>query len=256
MKQRVITAIVLILIVVPPLLVGGWLLNLLMGVVLLLGTYEYTKCISSDTKDIYPLCALLTVATAGSVFFRQYDFQISAALLVILFTLNVWVERYDLGKIGFLFLMYRLLTTGLECFVTVRSYGFAEILFVLLMTYLTDSFALIGGMKFGKHKLNERISPKKTIEGSAGGIICATICCGVFGYFVYPQWIIHCLVMGFFGSAFSQCGDLIASMFKRKVGIKDYSNLIPGHGGVLDRFDSVLLSAPFVYYYILVVMRP
>ncbi len=242
MKQRVITAIVLILIVVPPLLVGGWLLNLLMGVVLLLGTYEYTKCIFSDTKDIYPLCALLTVATAGSVFFRQYDFQISAALLVILFTLNVWVERYDLGKIGFLFLMYRLLTTGLECFVTVRSYGFAEILFVLLMTYLTDSFALIGGMKFGKHKLNERISPKKTIEGSICGYLCGVIgglVCGLFFTgFSKPLVIVAALTV----PIVSQIGDLAFSSVKRYYGIKDFSNLLPGHGGVLDRIDSLVFA--------------
>ena len=127
---------------------------------------------------------------------------------------------------------------------------------VFIAAHTSDIFALLVGMAMGKHKLCPEISPKKTIEGSIGGIICAAICCYIFGYFVYPDIKIHCFILGLFGSAFSQCGDLIASMFKRKMGIKDYSNLIPGHGGILDRFDSVLLSAPFVYYYILVVIRP
>ncbi len=127
---------------------------------------------------------------------------------------------------------------------------------VFIAANCSDIFAQLCGMWLGKHKLCPELSPKKTVEGSIGGIICATICCAVFGYFVYPDKLVHCIVMGLFGSAFSQCGDLIASMFKRRVGIKDYSNLIPGHGGVLDRFDSVLLTAPFVYYYILVIIRP
>ena len=138
-----------------------------------------------------------------------------------------------------------------------RINGYDELVWIVFISaHCSDIFAQLCGMAFGKHKLCPELSPKKTVEGSAGGVICATICCGIFAYFVYPDWLVHCLIMGLFGSAFSQCGDLIASMFKRKVGIKDYSNLIPGHGGVLDRFDSVLLSAPFVYYYILVVMRP
>lgn len=127
---------------------------------------------------------------------------------------------------------------------------------VFIAAHASDIFALLVGLAIGKHKLCPEISPKKTVEGSIGGIICASLCCLLFGYFVYHDIMIHCLILGFFGSAFSQCGDLIASMFKRKLGIKDYSNLIPGHGGILDRFDSVLLSAPFVYYYILVVIRP
>ena len=103
------------------------------------------------------------------------------------------------------------------------------------------------------------ISPKKTWEGAVGGVIGAVILCGVFGLIMYGdrgEIFIHCMVMGFFGALFGMAGDLIASAFKRKMGIKDYGNLIPGHGGILDRFDSVILVAPFVYYYILIFIRP
>ena len=127
---------------------------------------------------------------------------------------------------------------------------------VLLAAFGQDTFAYFSGYLFGKHKMAPNISPKKTIEGAVGGVIGATIVCGVFGWFVYPDIFAHCIIIGFVGAFFGMAGDLIASAFKRKMEIKDYGNLIPGHGGVMDRFDSVILVAPFVYYYILLFIRP
>ena len=127
---------------------------------------------------------------------------------------------------------------------------------VLIAAFGQDTFAYFTGMLLGKHKMAPNISPKKTIEGAVGGVIGATVLCGVFGYFVYPKELVHCLIIGFVGAFFGIAGDLIASAFKRKMQIKDYGNLIPGHGGVMDRFDSVVLVAPFVYYYILLFIRP
>ena len=127
---------------------------------------------------------------------------------------------------------------------------------VLLAAFGQDTFAYFSGYLFGKHKLAPNISPKKTIEGAVGGVIGATVVCGIFGWFVYRPEFLHCLIIGFVGAFFGMAGDLIASAFKRKMEIKDYGNVIPGHGGVLDRFDSVLLVAPFVYYYILLFIRP
>ena len=127
---------------------------------------------------------------------------------------------------------------------------------VILAAFGQDTFAYFTGYFLGKHKMAPNISPKKTIEGAVGGVIGSTILCGVFGWFVYRPEFVHCLIIGFVGAFFGMAGDLIASAFKRKMGIKDYGNLIPGHGGVLDRFDSVILVAPFVYYYILLFIRP
>ncbi|HML38998.1 MAG TPA: phosphatidate cytidylyltransferase, partial [Bacillota bacterium] len=79
--------------------------------------------------------------------------------------------------------------------------------------------------------------------------------CGLFGWFVVPWLLVHCIVIGVLGGVISQFGDLTASIFKRKMGIKDYGNLIPGHGGIMDRFDSVLFTAPMVYYYIMLVIN-
>lgn len=125
---------------------------------------------------------------------------------------------------------------------------------IFLTAFGTDVMAYFTGYAFGKHKLCPTISPKKTIEGSIGGILGSVILCGLFGYIIIPRLIIHCILIGILGGIVSQFGDLTASIFKRKMGIKDYGNLIPGHGGILDRFDSVLFTAPMVYYYISLVL--
>jgi phosphatidate cytidylyltransferase len=119
---------------------------------------------------------------------------------------------------------------------------------VFITAFGTDIMAYFTGIAFGKHKLCPNLSPKKSIEGAVGGAIGSIIFCGIYGYFVLPSMVVECLVIGLIGSIFAQIGDLSASSFKRRMGIKDYGNLIPGHGGILDRFDSVLFTAPLVYY--------
>ncbi|MGM9535358.1 MAG: phosphatidate cytidylyltransferase [Intestinibacter sp.] len=125
---------------------------------------------------------------------------------------------------------------------------------VFIIAFMTDTFAYFSGYLFGKHKLIPNVSPKKTIEGSIGGIFGSTICCLIFGY-IFNLNIVWMLVLGSIGSIIAQIGDLFASSIKRYVGIKDYGNLIPGHGGVLDRFDSVILVAPFVYSAIILFIK-
>ena len=122
---------------------------------------------------------------------------------------------------------------------------------VVLAAFGSDIMAYFTGYLLGKHKLAPNLSPKKTIEGAIGGVVGAGLLCGLYGVFFAKAFIWQCVVIGVFGGAFSQAGDLTASAFKRKMGIKDYGNLIPGHGGIMDRFDSVLFVAPLVYYLVL-----
>ena len=122
---------------------------------------------------------------------------------------------------------------------------------ILITAFCTDIFAYFGGYFFGKHKLCPVISPKKTIEGAISGILGSIAFCMLFGYFFSVKegmQIWEYALIGAAGGIISQFGDLTASIFKRKIGIKDYGTLIPGHGGVMDRFDSVLFTAPMVYY--------
>ena len=117
---------------------------------------------------------------------------------------------------------------------------------IFIISFMTDVFAYFTGYLFGKRKLIPKVSPKKTVEGSIGGILGSVIACLVFGYFFKIDLAVI-VFLGLFGSIVAQFGDLFASSIKRYVGIKDYGKLIPGHGGVLDRFDSVILVSPFVY---------
>jgi len=121
---------------------------------------------------------------------------------------------------------------------------------VLLASFGSDIFAYFTGYLIGKHKLAPVLSPKKTIEGAIGGVIGAAVLCLLFAGFT-NGWasgvLVRYTILGLLAGGVSQCGDLTASAFKRKMGIKDYGNLIPGHGGIMDRFDSVIFTAPFVY---------
>ena len=121
-----------------------------------------------------------------------------------------------------------------------------------------DTGAYFSGYFLGKNKLCPALSPKKTVEGAIGGIVTASVLCLLYGLWInrfYPivgvNVLLLCGLVGFFGSILSEIGDLAASSVKRQVGIKDYGNLLPGHGGVLDRFDSVILTTPVLYYIML-----
>lgn len=134
-----------------------------------------------------------------------------------------------------------------------KNQGVYYLLLLLLGAWGTDTFAYFSGFFFGKRKLCPEISPKKTVEGSIGGIIGSMFLMSLYGRFALGftsrSDFIFFLILGLLCSILSQIGDLIASVIKRHCGIKDYGNIMPGHGGVLDRFDSVLFIAPLVYYY-------
>ena len=134
------------------------------------------------------------------------------------------------------------------------EYGFILIFIPLICAWMTDTFAYIGGMLFGKHKLIPKISPNKTVEGAVSGVVGCILSSLAFAY-----------IISFFGfktnlgtlcsislilSILSQFGDLAASLIKRECNVKDFGNLIPGHGGILDRIDSLIFITPAVYYFL------
>src|SRR6056297_387105 len=118
---------------------------------------------------------------------------------------------------------------------------------IFLIAWSTDTFAYFTGLLLGRNKLAPEISPKKTIEGAIGGVLGSALCTFAYATVFIPQMSSVSIIFGVFGSIVSQIGDLNASIIKRRNGVKDFGNLIPGHGGILDRFDSILFTAPFVY---------
>ena len=136
-----------------------------------------------------------------------------------------------------------------------RHDGIYTVWLIFVGSWVCDTFAYFAGSFLGKHKLIPELSPKKTIEGSIGGVLGAVVVGILYGFIVagikgtsMNKWGVFCYVLiALVSSIFSQIGDLTASAFKRHYGIKDYGDLIPGHGGILDRFDSVIVTAPLVY---------
>ena len=131
----------------------------------------------------------------------------------------------------------------------VGTEGAGYALFLFFAVILTDSFCYYVGCRLGKHKLSHVISPNKTIEGAIGGTAMCVIFCLIFGILVMQFPWYHALILGFIIAACAQIGDLCESMIKRDAGVKDSSNVLPGHGGFLDRTDSFVLTIPVVHYY-------
>ena len=135
-----------------------------------------------------------------------------------------------------------------------REFGEYLILIAIFMPLISDVFAYFCGVFFGKHKLIPEVSPKKTVEGSIGGMFFCGLSCSAFGAVTASLignkvgiiLVLRMFAVGIIVSVISQLGDLIASVIKRKYGIKDYGKIFPGHGGVLDRFDSVLATSPII----------
>lgn len=157
-----------------------------------------------------------------------------------------------LGNLAFLLFgpMYIALPMGCLLMISIGSdggYAPWNVLFFFFFMWASDTFAYFSGRFFGRRKLLERLSPKKTIEGFIGGVIGSAAvgiaAHSVLGGFPLPVWILIGILMAFAGTA----GDLAESMFKRQAGIKDSGTLLPGHGGILDRFDSTFFAAP-VYW--------
>jgi phosphatidate cytidylyltransferase len=121
---------------------------------------------------------------------------------------------------------------------------------VYIIAFGSDTFAYFTGKFFGKNKLYPEVSPNKTIEGAIGGIIGSTILSIIYFNYLSINKYFYIIIFSVSASIFSMAGDLTASKIKREFGIKDFGYLLPGHGGIMDRFDSVLFVAPAVYYFI------
>lgn len=180
---------------------------------------------------------LVTVtALIASVFKREHSF-IDAAVTVMGYI-------YTIAFFSLIILIYEM------------PGGNWYVLTIFTISWLTDTMAYFSGRFFGKRKLIPEVSPKKTVEGAIGGLMGGALATMLYGMILHRfgqthlmnAW--HFLAMGFGGSIFAQIGDLIASSIKRDCGVKDYPKLIPGHGGILDRFDSVLMAAVSVFLYL------
>lgn len=165
-------------------------------------------------------------------------------------------ETCDFASISELFFQTAYVAVLFAHIILVRKLPFGKyiIWFIFITAWLSDTMAYAVGMRFGRNKLIPQISPKKTVEGALGGLLGSVLFNVIFGLvcaygFKLNVKFLALIILAIVAGIVSQLGDLTASCIKREHNIKDYSNLLPGHGGILDRFDSVLFVAPTVYYF-------
>lgn len=279
MKTRIISAAVMITIVAAVLFTGyRYNLHIVITVFISLlaaaATYEIlhhiVKIGSGFRKAVACAYAVAAFFSVSDVFHGAYDILrketkineqgvsisismllLSTILYILLFTVSIIGEKreFDIKEILALLgapLMYSAGFAALDCIIT-RPVGIYYLLLVLNFSSVCDTGAYFTGVFLGKHKLCEHVSPKKTVEGAVGGVALSLIVTAVLVYAFSAKTNIFVML----GVTVIMCivgmlGDLFASIIKRSVGVKDYSNLIPGHGGILDRFDSMLFISPAI----------
>lgn len=262
MKKRIISAIIMIMVFVPFLILGNnfyLVLGSVLGILSLWELIRLEKHVPAYMQFLsYMICLLLILFKHDSVeYFDIVSFPIVVSLFFI-YSFSVIING-DLKKYNYkdsLWLLCMTLMIGImfNAVIKIRFIGLYEVIYCLLIATVTDSFALFGGKMFGKTKLCKEISPNKTIEGSIVGTIFGTIAGTTFYMLLIGNrniWIIALLT--FMLSIFGQFGDLFFSSIKREYKIKDFSNLIPGHGGILDRLDSLLFIILGYLLYILII---
>lgn len=270
MKQRILVAVIGI-----PALLGvlcfapDWATALLVSLLCVIGCHEFMAAAAPlKARRWWLFAAALSVFTVFTVYFRDAAFAGSpifvlmpwllAALLVVLFIAAVQVYGTD-DELTFpdlcaVAVSGLVIPLALSCLLRLRmlDYGAGLVLIPLVSAFMSDALALFGGMLLGKTKLAPRVSPKKTREGAVSGLVggmAGMILYRIF-FFLCTEVQLHlgwCVLLGLVGAALGQLGDLSFSCVKRQCGIKDYGRLLPGHGGVLDRFDSVIFAAPVIW---------
>ncbi len=267
MKQRIITGVFFaIFMIAVAVLSGTFVYPFVFTLFSIIGAIEMLNCVGtrkSLTITIPSIVYALICPIAAFNFRYGVMFAITVFyMIVMLMSLVFRNEKVKAEDVCTTFTMVAYTTICFSCLIRLRYVtveagadtgeliGKYFFLLVFVAAWITDTFAYFTGFFFGKHKLCPKISPKKTIEGSVGGTLFCVIAFIVYGIVLAnispalkPNFI-GFAVVGFVMSVLSQIGDLLASVIKRAYGVKDYGNLFPGHGGVLDRFDSVLILAP------------
>lgn len=257
MKERIITALCLIAIVVPAVIFGGVFYKIVVAVVMGLSVYEMLHICSRPKMNLY-MYVLAGLFFVIGFFFDQNQLLLSSfwifIYLVIILSCMIFDDTLTIERAAYVFTTGTLICSGIHALLVLRlSYGWEYILLLALATFGSDTGAYFTGMAIGKHKLIPRLSPKKTIEGSIGGIVLGSLLGLGFAYYfgILNHWLIIPAII--LMTLTSQIGDLIFSAIKRYFEVKDYSHLLPGHGGILDRIDSLTYNALIFSFFLIFV---
>lgn len=276
--QRLLSGIVMVIILAAGLILGGNVLFTLTVFISVVGFYEMVKATGVTDKEKKTLGGPALVGILGIIaYYTVINVSVTAvnqaaelAMLCIVFTilaiLAVYVftfPKYQATQVMAVIFAFVYAPVMLSYIYRTRNLENGEYLvwLIFVSSWVCDTAAYVVGKLFGKHKMTPKLSPKKSIEGGIGGIVGAALVGCLYGYILKNMGIVEVshfvyypLIAGV-GGAISQVGDLAASAVKRNYEIKDYGHLIPGHGGILDRFDSVIFTAPMIYYLAVLLLK-
>ena len=266
LKTRVISCIVLVLLALVTLITGGYLL---LGVTYFLAVcafYELARACGfhggQDKEHInmlevfgYAVITLYYVLLAFSDSHLMMVMCIVLALIALMFVYVFTFPRYTADQVmaAFFSIMYGPVMLSFIYLTRELERGKYIVWFIFISSWVCDTFAYVFGRLLGKHKMAPVLSPHKSVEGAVGGIFGSALFGGLYAWLVIepvadiPHLVIYCVLISAVGACISEIGDLAASAVKRNHDIKDYGKLIPGHGGVMDRFDSVIFTAPITF---------
>ena len=268
---RLMSSIVLVVLALVTILTGGYLLAAVLLFLALTAFRELMKaCKLSDPKRLNGL-EMIGYAGITAYYFlmvfaenKIYLFLALITILVAVMFLSVFTfPRYHAEQIMCAFFCVAYAPVMLSFIYLVRSlpYGIYTVWMIFISSWICDTCAYVVGMLLGRHKLAPVLSPKKSVEGALGGVLGSAVVGAVYAIAVVETvisdqqitWIF--VLISSVGAVISQVGDLAASAIKRNHEIKDYGRLIPGHGGVMDRFDSVIFTAPMIYFLTLLLIH-
>lgn len=256
MKDRLIGGFFVALITLIIFLAGGIVTPLLLTVISIIALYELFRVYSLEKSPLAFLDYIGTVVLYILLYFNQSQFLFPMIISMFMLALTLYViyfpkyKDHDITKTLFGFIYITVLLSYVLRIRQLES-GMQLCFFILISSWGNDVFAYLVGSAIGKHKFSPKVSPNKSVEGFIGGILGAAALGYVYAL-LFAKWIplsgVSCAVIAAVASIPAVIGDLAASAIKRDNQIKDYSKLIPGHGGMVDRIDSVLFTAPIIYY--------
>lgn len=259
MKQRIITAIVALALFVPLIIIGGWPFTLIIFAIASIGLYELLrmKDLSIFSMGGFLTWLMLLIILLPSEWTERVEsyvhlekLQMIYILILLLLVYTVIVKnRSTFEDVAFSAMSALYVGIGFYYLMETRFFGLEYIGYALLIIWSTDSGAYFVGRKIGKRKLWPEISPNKTVEGFVGGIVCAVLITLLYNMFYpiadsYGMFIVITIIASIVG----QLGDLVESALKRFYHVKDSGKLLPGHGGIMDRFDSLLFVLPLLHF--------
>lgn len=263
LRIRILSALLGIPLIVFILYSKGLYLYLFTAAVSLMGLFEYYRAMSNIGMNTNKTVGYISVILYYVMFLLPITFDRPGFLIVLsviaLLTWEIIRQKHSITdiSINILGITYIPFLISHLLFIENMKYGNIILWLPFLTAWFTDTFAYFVGIYFGRKKLCPSISPKKTVEGAFGGIAGSIIFSIITGIILNNYGIeirlIHFVITGFLCGIASEIGDLVASYIKRFTRIKDFGNLIPGHGGILDRFDSILFTVPVIYYYFILI---